>query len=296
MCLFGIETSLNSTSLDTIVLNPQSWHNFVTIHCVDCSKEFVVFQGCSDKTCPTCQKKRSWRNGGVVFAILQTLGLLNRSYRLKFVTLTIKNVSDVSMGYAKLRRCFGVLMRRAVWYKSSYGRGDKLKGWNVRGGCGNFETTNRMLGKGYHVHLHLLLECDFIPQKELSDLWLKITGDSKVVDVRVCSGTKDAIAEVTKYNVKPAVVVDWSGDMIMDFNSAMHNKVLFFRFGSWREVKYSFMQDRDCSSFVSFYRINGRHKAKCKFCGSLNVIVLEFECPSLDLPKPIIVYGADNYG
>jgi len=267
--------------LDNPILNRQSCHQFITQHCLNCGKEWVSNLPCSDKLCLECSMKRSYKHGYVVFAILSALGLLNRAHRLKFVTLTIKNVSSVSEGYIKLRRCFGVLQHRAIWKNAFYGRknrfGKRSKGWNVRGGMGNFEVTNT--GNGYHVHLHLLLDSDFIPQKQLSKLWLNITGDSKVVDVRVCSGTKEAIMEISKYSFKPADAVLWSDDMRLDFNVALKNKVLFFRFGSWRDVEFKPLA------------------AKCGFCGSTLIMTLTFECADVvDMVcNPIRVYGGE-YG
>lgn len=270
------------SNVQNTILNRQSCHEITTLHCSDCGKEWVTNLSCSDKLCPECAYKRSRKNHYVVFAILSALGLLNRAHRLRRVTLTIKNVSSVAVGYAKLRHCFGVLQHRSIWCNAFYGRknkyGKRHKGWNVRGGCGNFETTNK--GRGYHVHLHLLLDCDFMPKAQLKKIWHEITGDSYIVDVLACSGTKEAIYEISKYHFKPADVVLWSDDMKFDFNSALHNKVLFFRFGSWRDVKIS------------------KRVARCPFCGSEHVWALDFEDFAVQyaVKNPILVYGGADFG
>ena len=278
------DLACNVSLLDNAILNRQSCHSFVTQKCLICGKEWVSNLPCSDKICLECSHKRSRKHSYTIFSLLAALGLLNRANRLKFVTLTIKNVSSVAEGYKILRHCFGILQHRAIWYKSFYGRknknGKRRKGWNVRGGCGNFETTNKMLGRGYHVHLHLLVDADFIPQKQLSKLWFEITGNSKVVDVRSCSGTKEAIYEISKYSFKPADADLWSDIMREDFNAALHGKVLFFRFGSWRKVIFK------------------ERAAKCSFCGSDCIVTLEFETDYVrdKINNPILVYGAGEYG
>lgn len=268
--------SSETSSMYNAILNPQSCHTFVTQKCLNCGKSWVSNLPCGNKLCSDCAMKRSRKNHYVVFAILCSLGLLSQAHKLKFVTLTLKNVSSVAVGYAKLRRCFGELQRRVIWKNAFYGRknsnGKRLKGWSVRGGCGNFETTNK--GHGYHVHLHLLLDCDFIPQKQLSALWLKITGDSMIVDVRGCSGTKEAIYEISKYSFKPADADLWSDTMKQDFNAALKDKVLFFRFGSWRNVTLE------------------KRVSVCGFCGSSNIMTLDFETPEVRdmVNSPILVY------
>lgn len=255
-------------------------HSIITQKCLNCGRTWIAELSCGDKLCPICALKRSNKHSAIVYSILSTLGLLNRATRLKFVTLTIKNVDSVAFGYYKLRDCFGKLQRRAIWRKSSYGRvnknGERHTGWCVRGGFGNFEVTNA--GCGYHVHLHLLLDADFIPQKQLSKLWHQITGDSYIVDVRACSGTAEAIAEITKYSFKPADAVLWTDGMKQDFNAALKNKVLFFRFGSWRNVHLA------------------KKSVVCGFCGSDLVITLDFENPdAASLIADNCLYATQRY-
>jgi hypothetical protein len=60
-------------------------------------------------------------------------------------------------------------------------------------------------------HLHLILDCPFIPQKELSALWKTASRGAFIVDIRTVHGAHHAARYVTKYLSKaPAAKVSWS--------------------------------------------------------------------------------------
>jgi hypothetical protein len=55
-------------------------------------------------------------------------------------------------------------------------------GPRVRGGFYAIEPIHK--GRGWHVHIHAILDADYLPQAELSRLWHEITGDAYIVDIR----------------------------------------------------------------------------------------------------------------
>lgn len=66
--------------------------------------------------------------------------------------------------------------------------------------------------KGWGTHAHILADCKWWPQSELSRAWLDVTGDSPVVYIqRVTAGPEGlraALAEVIKYPFKPAGILN----------------------------------------------------------------------------------------
>lgn len=66
-------------------------------------------------------------------------------------------------------------------------------------------------GRGWHIHYHILATGSYIPQGGLSEIWEKITGDSKIVHVRKVRDLDKALSDVVRYAGRPANLldVDW---------------------------------------------------------------------------------------
>ena len=59
------------------------------------------------------------------------------------------------------------------------------------------ETTEK--NKGFHVHAHILYDGSYIPQKLLSKLWLEVTKNSQIVDIRMLRHVKGTLKYLSKY-------------------------------------------------------------------------------------------------
>lgn len=59
------------------------------------------------------------------------------------------------------------------------------------------------VGPGINLHVHCIVYGPYVPQKELSEAWQAITGDSRVVDIRKVKGRKVPINYILKYIAKP---------------------------------------------------------------------------------------------
>ena len=69
-------------------------------------------------------------------------------------------------------------------------------------GCGALAVLE--VSKDFTVHCHVLVYGPYVPQRTLSDLWLEITGDSYVVDIRQVKGSVlRALGYILKYIQKP---------------------------------------------------------------------------------------------
>jgi hypothetical protein len=88
----------------------------------------------------------------------------------KFLTLTVPNVWNLTKeAVLKVGRAFRRMMRW-VYYRA-----------HVRGGLCAIEITN--IGNGWHIHLHVIIDADFLPQRKLSADWNKVAG-GRMVDIR----------------------------------------------------------------------------------------------------------------
>lgn len=204
------------------------------LHCAACGHQHLAEQRCSLKWCPVCARK----------IVTQRSLRFERAAELMrwplLVTLTRSNIGDISpTNIRHLRRCFGKLRQQKLWKK------------NVKGGVAGIELTNK--GKGWHPHLHALVDCEWLAWKtpkprpqdsrdrkaklyqragaELERAWSKLIGQlMSSIDVRRKSGS-DALHEATKYAVKGSDLVD-SPDPIGPAIRALSSCRLTTSFGS----------------------------------------------------------------
>jgi len=108
------------------------------------------------------------------------------------------------------------------------------KRWKQRNKRAFAGFWSREVGSERNVHLHMMVYCPFIPQKELSKDWLEITGDSSVVHIQqVKKGRKslaDAMREVCKYITK--LGSERTPEALVEIFIAMKGKASGRAFGS----------------------------------------------------------------
>jgi hypothetical protein len=136
----------------------------------------------------------------------------------KHVILTIKNFPRINKRVVK-------------WAKEAFARLRRRRfARNWIGGFYNWEVTNE--GKGWHLHVHALVEAKWIDSAQLSTEWMKVTrGLGRIVKVKDAR-QHDYIKEVTKYAVKGNQLAAWSGEQIAMFIDAFTGVRTFGVFGS----------------------------------------------------------------
>ncbi len=167
--------------------------NFTTLVCGNGhSFRPIVDYRCHLPFCPDCWEAKSHRElGRNLPKFLQALKD-DPSLIVAFTTLTLKSDGrrDLIDGNNLIKSDFRKLRRRDVWEKCV-------------GGFGRIENTFSTKF-GWHPHLHsLILLKDYIPQSLLSDAWLSITHDSKIVDIRQVRDLAAGLIETIKYPFKP---------------------------------------------------------------------------------------------
>lgn len=180
--------------------------------CKSCNGVSKFPNRCDRFYCPECQprlqKDRERAVKWWAFAIKQP----------KHVVLTVKNIPDLAKGHVLEFRCWFNKLRRSKFAE------------NWLGGFYRFEVTNE--GRGWHLHLHALVDARFIDKFALSEMWAKITkGFGRIVEVKDARGWK-YLNEVTKYAVKGAQLAAWSPGDIQKFINAFQGVKTFGVFGS----------------------------------------------------------------
>ncbi len=136
----------------------------------------------------------------------------------KHVVLTTKNTLDIKKSHIQELRGWFTALRRSRF----------ARGW--RGGFYSIEVTNE--GAGWHLHLHAIVDANWIDSIQLSTQWARITNQvGKIVKVKDARA-KDYLAEVTKYAVKGSELAKWSGTKICEFLDAFTGVRTFGVFGT----------------------------------------------------------------
>ncbi len=177
----------------------------------------VVSDHCRDRFCRPCAAFR-----GRVIAHNVQEHLRDRPYR--FITLTIKNNHQpLKEMVSKLLRCFAALRRTKIWLE------------RVQGGCAVLEVKPKNSTTGWHPHLHAIVESKWLPQPLLRKHWLRITGDSFILDVREGKDPEAAARYVCKYITKPFDDgTTRTHDRLLQAIEALHGRRLVMTFGNWR--------------------------------------------------------------
>jgi hypothetical protein len=188
-------------------------HSYYTFAvCNNCGIVQKFPNRCDQFFCPECQPHLAKERKRQVE--WWTVGLKQP----KHVVLTVRNIPDLTSDHVdELRAWFTKLRRRKF-----------ASNWAA--GFYSIEVTNE--GKGWHLHLHVLVEARWIDSSELALQWDSITnGFGRIVKVKDCRDDS-YLAEVTKYAVKGVQLAAWSPDQIATFITAFQNKRTFGVFGT----------------------------------------------------------------
>lgn len=187
-------------------------HLFNTVFCEHCGFQLSVPVYCKNRFCSVCSHHRN----RVIRHKLHTF-IADRQLRkydgFKFLTLTIQSQPDLQVMTTELIKSFRRLRQRAFWRK------------NVRGGAFVVEVKR---GKdGWHVHLHIVIESQYLPYKVLLAEWSAVSTGIGVYIKKLHNS--QVISYLTKYLTKDQAT---KADQIY-MTEVLKGVRLFQPFGSW---------------------------------------------------------------
>lgn len=188
--------------------------------CGGCRKTSFFFNRCETMFCPICAPRLAReRREAVEWWTKQV-------QQPKHVVLTARNTATITKEQVqKFKAAFAKLRRRKAF-----------KNW--RGGFYSLEVTNE--GRGWHLHLHALIEARFIPADVLATEWGKLIGqDFAIVKVKDCR-EKSYLQEVCKYAVKGSQLAEWNGKDIAALMDAFDGVRTFGAFGELFKLRATF--------------------------------------------------------
>ena len=209
----SVVSKLLSIGRTDLALKLQECHTLETCRvCDGCRRVTIFFNRCERHYCPECAPRlaRERRESVEWWA--------KEIREPKHVVLTVRNSAAITKDYVQ-------------WFKQSFSRLRRTKfARNWRGGFYRLEVT--LEKKGWHLHLHALIDAGWIDARRLSETWAKIVGQEiaivKVKDVH----NREYLAEVTKYTVKGSQLAGWQPEQIAEFIDAFQGVKTFGVFGS----------------------------------------------------------------
>jgi len=144
----------------------------------------IVCNRCRNRWCLPCQQDRACQ---LRKRITPHLPL----EETRFITLTLRSVPGaLSDQLDRLYACFRKLRNTPLWRT------------HVQGGVAFLELTLNEATEQWHPHLHVLARGSYLRQRDLSDAWHRITGDSFIVDIRRPRDLHDTLRYLTTYVTK----------------------------------------------------------------------------------------------
>jgi len=138
----------------------------------------------------------------------------------RFITLTLREDGEpIAARLDRLLASFKLLRQGKLWKA------------NAERGFATVEVTPGSTGKGAHVHLHLLVDGEYMPQAALSQEWLRITKDSMIVHITAPPDRAAAAAYLSSYVTKGGGLLAWPLHRIRELATALKGRRMAFCFG-----------------------------------------------------------------
>lgn len=203
-------------------------HSWRVLVCAHCGHEIKVLVDCKNRFCSQCAPRRSARISNRLNWLVNHIKPLP-GYRLKMITLSTSNCSDIRSGVSHLLKSFRKLRQRTFWREK------------VEGGGFVIEITGRP--GNWHPHIHAVLYSSYMPWRRLWKDWKQVSGGNAVY-ITSCSPDA-AMRYITKYISKSIVPPHLQVQLSMELSRYR----LFQRFGSWHGLKLpSRVWDYRCES------------------------------------------------
>jgi len=158
----------------------------------------------------------------------------------KHVVLTVKNMQNLTKAdvqwfkqcWSKLRRTVFANANTTQAYACDVATHQLIERYSKpwRGGFYSLEVTKE--ANGWHLHLHALVDANFIDTYMLADAWHRCTGGRGYIVQVKDARDKSYLQEVMKYVVKGDQIASWPAPDILTFIRAFQGVRTFGVFGS----------------------------------------------------------------
>ncbi|MCJ7777327.1 MAG: protein rep, partial [Sedimentisphaerales bacterium] len=180
----------------------------------------VLAQSCHLRFCPICNRARE------KLIRHNVADWLEKKAYPKFLTLTLKHSEDdLRTQIDKLYQCFRSLRRLKLIKK------------RVVSGIWFFQITRGQHGTEWHPHLHCILTGGYLPKRVLQQDWMRITGESFMVDIRLIHDLESAACEVARYCVCTCNVKTLDFNLMSELDTALRHRRICGTWGGARKQR-----------------------------------------------------------
>ena len=212
--------------------------------CLACNHTHAFWNRCDRFYCPICAPRLAFKRRE------RLQWWTNQVKDPKHLVLTARNAKILSREYVKWFKVQWASLRRSKFAR------------NWIGGLYAFETTNE--GRGWHFHMHAIIEADWIDNSTLAIEWARrVNQDFAIVHVKAV-GDQSYAHEIMKYCAKGSEVAAWPGHEIAAWIDALTGSRMFGVFGQLfkdRALREKLLQDLDTPP-----------KPECPDCHSTNLV------------------------
>lgn len=189
-------------------------HDYIDICCSYCGHHLQVPVYCKNRFCDICNRTRRAR---IRYKISRFLESRRRPYgvTVKHLTLSIKNEPDLKVMVDNLLLSFRKLRQRKLWKRKVYG--------------GAFVVEITRSDKGWHAHLHIVIDSAFIIYNDLLSEWMAVSTGRGVYIKRLPNSK--ILYYLTKYITKTELRKD---DQLIA-TEALKGRRMYQPFGDWHK-------------------------------------------------------------
>jgi hypothetical protein len=188
--------------------------------------------------CPLCAIRRGAKTLKAYLDRYRAIIAQRGEMRLSMLTFTVKDGPDLAERFEHLKKSIERCVDRRRWSKSGNGRRVVTEWTKILGAVGTYEIKRGANSGEWHPHVHMMvLHRERFDWQALKDEWLKITGDSHVVN---CTPAKHPdqpeldFLEICKYAVKFS---DMGKDDLIEAYLILSGRRMLFSLGEFRGVK-----------------------------------------------------------
>lgn len=191
--------------------------------CTGCGRPSYHPRSCRHRLCAFCGPERSRARARTARVVVR------RMSQPKLLTLTMRRAKNLDTGLSDVRAAFS--------------RWRRLKAIKTRLQGGIYAIEAKPKVDGWHVHIHAIIDCDFIPKQTIYRTWAKaVRQPTASIDISRVNADQ-AANEVAKYTAKGADVKRWTPEQLSEWVVATRNVRLFQTFGIWHSVALSALLD-----------------------------------------------------
>lgn len=181
----------------------------------------VASNSCRLRWCPLCARARQ----GYIWH--QVSEWFETADHPKFLTVTIKHSQEsLTNQINKIYQAFRQM------------RKDKFFKMYCTGGIWFFQICWNPKRHEWHPHIHAIVTGQYMDYKELRRIWLRLTGDSQVLDIRVVRDPKVVGDDVARYAARPVQLSNLPTKQGIEAMMSLYGRRMAGSWGTGRAISF----------------------------------------------------------